>query len=64
MVGSVRDVLKISPHEIFIIFVDSNDRDIILENPETEIGDLRRKTTEIFIKINCKYFKVYWKFHF
>lgn len=61
VVGSVRDVLKISPHEIFIIFVDSNERDIILENPETEIGDLRRKTTEIFIKINCDVFLIYCK---
>lgn len=38
-----------------IIFVDSNERNIILENPETDIGDNRRFTTEIFLELGCKY---------
>lgn len=57
MVGTLSDLFNIKPCQLTIIFVDSNDRDIILENPETDIGDIRRKTTECLTKINCKSYK-------
>jgi hypothetical protein len=37
-----------------LIFVDFNERNIILEDPETEIGDLRRVTTMGFQNMGCK----------
>lgn len=42
-----------------VIFVDFNDRDVIFENLEIEIGDIRRKIIECFMKINCKFYKQY-----
>lgn len=57
MVGTLSDLFNIKPYQVTVIFVDSNDRDIILENPETDIGDIRRKTTEGLTKINCKSYK-------
>lgn len=38
-----------------IIFVDFNDRDVIFENLEIDIGDIRRKIIECLMKINCKF---------
>lgn len=40
-----------------VIFVDFNDRNIILENLEIDIGDIRRKIIECLMKINCKFYK-------
>lgn len=57
VVGTLSDLFNIKPCQVTIIFVDSNDRDIILENQETDIGDIRRKTTECLTKINCKSYK-------
>lgn len=42
-----------------IIFVDFNDRDVIFENLEIDIGDIRRKIIECLMKINCKFYKQY-----
>lgn len=59
VVGTLNDLFNIKPYQVTVIFVDSNDRDVILENPETDIGDIRRKTTECLMKINCKSYKQY-----
>lgn len=55
------DILSVNPYQIIIIFVDFNERNIILENPNTEIGDIRHQTTEVFIKFGCDVFVVYCK---
>lgn len=41
---------------MIIIFVDFNERNIILENLEIDIGDNRRFIIEIFLEFGCKYF--------
>lgn len=42
------------PFKLVLIFVDFNERNIILEDPAAEIGDLRRMTTIGFQKMGCK----------
>ena len=49
--GELRNV---EPHKLVIIFVDFNYRNIILENEDTEIGDLRNQTTKQFLSLKCK----------
>lgn len=61
VVGTLSDLFNIKPYQVTVIFVDSNDRNIILENPETDIGDIRRKTTKCLTKINCDVFIIYCK---
>jgi hypothetical protein len=48
------DLLQANPYGLVLIFVDFNEKNIILEDPGTEIGDLRRVTTIGFQKMGCK----------
>lgn len=47
--------MLVQPYTKMFIFVDFNERNIILENSETEIGDIRRRTTEVLLEVGCKY---------
>nr|XP_022322400.1 uncharacterized protein LOC111123950 isoform X2 [Crassostrea virginica] len=55
------DIMDVQPHKVVIIFVDFNNRNIILENEETEIGDLRNQTTKMFLSLKCDVLVVYCK---
>lgn len=55
------DLSEVNPYMVTIIFVDFNERNIILENPEIEVGDHRKFTTEIFLELGCNVFVVYCK---
>lgn len=55
------DLSEVNPYLVTIIFVDFNERNIILENPEIEVGDHRRFTTEIFLELGCDVFVIYCK---
>lgn len=55
------DLSEVNPYMVTIIFVDFNERNIILENPEIEVGDHRKFTTEIFLELGCDVFVVYCK---
>ena len=39
-----------------IVYVDYNERNIILEDPERELGDLRRTTVEAAQKMNGNFY--------
>ncbi|XP_061165198.1 uncharacterized protein LOC133174156 [Saccostrea echinata] len=52
-------ILTIHPSCLMFIFVDRNDRNIILEDPDSEIGDLRRLTTQGVMKMGCTVVVVY-----
>ena len=54
LIQSSRDLMDVEPHKLVIIFVDFNNRNIILENEDTEIGDLRNQTTKMFLSLKCK----------
>ena len=54
LVQSFDDVMDVEPHKLVIIFVDFNTRNIILENADTESGDLRNQTTKVFKFLGCK----------
>lgn len=54
LIEKQEDLLKVKPYKVTIVFVDFNERNIILENPDTEVGDCRRLTTEIFLSSKCK----------
>ena len=55
LVQKLDDIMDVEPHKLVIIFVDFNNRNIILENEEdTEIGDLRNQTTKVFQLLGCK----------
>ena len=56
MIQNFGDLMKVDPHKLVIIFVDSNARNIILENPESEIGDFKNQATDVFISLGCKFF--------
>ena len=43
-------------HKLVVIFIDSNERHIILENPESEIGEFKNQATDVFISLGCKFF--------
>lgn len=49
------DLAHVLPYTKKVIFVDFNERNIILENTETEIEDVRRRTTEVLLEAGCKY---------
>ena len=55
LIQSSKDLMDVEPHKLVIIFVDFNNRNIILENEDTEIGDLRNDTTKMFLSLKCKY---------
>lgn len=61
LIEKQEDLLTVKPYKVTIIFVDFNERNIILENPDTEVGDCRRLTTEIFLESKCDVFVVYCK---
>lgn len=61
LIEKQEDLLKVKPYKVTIVFVDFNERNIILENPDTEVGDCRRLTTEIFLSSKCDVFVVYCK---
>ncbi|KAK3107251.1 hypothetical protein FSP39_010274 [Pinctada imbricata] len=44
---------------LFIVYVDHNERNIILEDPDQELGDLRRTTVQAAIKMGAIVFVVY-----
>ncbi|XP_062595372.1 putative uncharacterized protein DDB_G0282133 [Saccostrea cucullata] len=52
-------ILTIKPSCLVFIFVDRNDRNIILEDSESEIGNLRRITTQSFMKMGSTVVVVY-----
>ena len=54
MVQRLDDIMDVEPHKVVIIFVDFNNRNIILENEDTEIGDLRNQTAKVFTYLGCK----------
>nr|XP_034299884.1 uncharacterized protein LOC105329369 isoform X2 [Crassostrea gigas] len=54
------DLMLVQPYMQMVIFIDSNERNIILENSETEIGDIRRRTTEVLLEVGCNVFVVYY----
>lgn len=58
MIQNFGDLMKIEPHKLVVIFVDSNERNIILENPESEIGEFKNQATDVFISIGCKFFSL------
>ncbi|XP_062595373.1 uncharacterized protein LOC134256711 [Saccostrea cucullata] len=53
------EVKQTMPTKIAFVFVDFNERNIILEDPETEKGDLRRMTTQGLLKMGCDVFVIY-----
>ncbi|XP_061165254.1 uncharacterized protein LOC133174199 [Saccostrea echinata] len=53
------DIPHTTPSKVVFIFVDFNERNIILEDPETEIGDIRRLTTQGLLNMGCDVFVVY-----
>ncbi|XP_065930869.1 myosin heavy chain, clone 203-like isoform X2 [Magallana gigas] len=55
------DLMLVQPYTKMFIFVDFNERNIILENSETEIGDIRRRTTEVLLEVGCDVFVVYYR---
>ena len=55
LVQRLDDIMDVEPHKLVIIFVDFNNRNIILENEDAEIGDLRNQTTKMFLSLKCKY---------
>ena len=55
LIQNAKDLMNVEPHKLVIIFVDFNNRNIILENEDTEIGDLRNQTTKMFLSLKCKY---------
>lgn len=55
------DLMLVEPYTKMVIFVDFNERNIILETPETEIGDIRRRTTEVLLEVGCDVFVVYYR---
>ena len=54
LIQSSKDLMDVEPHKLVIIFVDFNNRNIILENEDTEIGDIRNQTTKMFLSFKCK----------
>ena len=54
LVQRLDDIMDVEPHKLVIIFVDFNNRNIILENKDTEIGSLRNDTTKVFQLLGCK----------
>ncbi|XP_062595374.1 uncharacterized protein LOC134256712 [Saccostrea cucullata] len=53
------EISTIPPSKIVFVFVDANSRHIILENPDQEIGDFRRQSTEAILGMGCDVFVLY-----
>ena len=54
LIERASDLINVEPYKMVIIFVDFNNRDIILENEGAEFGDLRNQTTKRFGLLDCK----------
>lgn len=54
LVQRSNDLTDVEPRKLVIIFVDFNNRNIILEEEEAENGDLRNQTTKVFQFLKCK----------
>ena len=54
LVQRSNDLTDVEPRNLVIIFVDFNNRNIILEEEEAENGDLRNQTTKVFQFLKCK----------
>ncbi|XP_078323273.1 uncharacterized protein LOC111123946 [Crassostrea virginica] len=61
LIQSSKDLMDVEPHEFVIIFLDFDTKNIILENEDTEIGDLRNQTTKTFKFLGCDVLVVYCK---
>nr|XP_022320299.1 uncharacterized protein LOC111122713 [Crassostrea virginica] len=61
LIQSFNDLEDVEPHKLVFIFVEYNDRNIILEDENVEIGDLRNQVTKAFISFGCDVFVVYCK---
>lgn len=54
LIERASDLMNVEPYKMVIIFVDFNNRDIILENEGAEFEDLRNQTTKRFGLLDCK----------
>ncbi|XP_078323274.1 uncharacterized protein LOC111125366 [Crassostrea virginica] len=61
LIQSSKDLMNVEPQKLVIIFVDFNNRNCILENEDTEIGNLRNQTTKMFLSLKCDVLVVYCK---
>ncbi|XP_078323022.1 uncharacterized protein LOC111122713 [Crassostrea virginica] len=61
LIQSISDLENVETHKLVFIFVEFNDKNIILEDENAEIGDLRNQTTKVFISLGCDVFVVYCK---
>ena len=55
LIQNSSELTNVVPHKLVIIFVDFNERNIILEYEDIEVGDLRNQTTEKFKFLGCKF---------
>ncbi|KAK3097762.1 hypothetical protein FSP39_012961 [Pinctada imbricata] len=53
------DILTIPRSKVIIVYVEKNQRNIILEDPDQELGDLRRTTVEAALKMGATVVVVY-----
>ncbi|KAK3096768.1 hypothetical protein FSP39_003065, partial [Pinctada imbricata] len=53
------DILTIPRSKVIIVYVEKNKRNIILEDPDQELGDLKRTTVEAACKMGAKVVVVY-----
>ena len=61
LIKNSKDLRNVEPHKLVILFVDFNNRNIILENENTEIGNLRNDTTKFFLSLKCKLCHRWWR---
>nr|XP_022324821.1 uncharacterized protein LOC111125366 [Crassostrea virginica] len=61
LIQNSKDLMNVELQKLVIIFVDFNNRNSILENEDTEIGDLRNQTTKMFLSLKCDVLVVYCK---
>ncbi|OWF42464.1 uncharacterized protein LOC110461012 [Mizuhopecten yessoensis] len=54
------EIINIPPSKIVLVHVDFNARNIILENPEREIGELRRTTVQALWRMNADVILFYY----
>ncbi|XP_060079849.1 uncharacterized protein LOC132559248 [Ylistrum balloti] len=53
------DILNVPPSKVVLVHVDYNSRNIILENPEREVGELKRKTVLALWRMNADVILLY-----
>ncbi|XP_069115720.1 uncharacterized protein [Argopecten irradians] len=59
IINREEDILKVPSSKVVLVHVDFNARNIILENPEREIGELKRKTVMALWKMNADVILLY-----